>query len=407
MKPKKSSLIKAAEIAALTHQLQALNFKSLGDYKNWCVTNGFSTKMEKTNEQYTKEVIFYKKEKYIVRSMNESKKPNIKRMLKNFVDSLDEDKPTDLPEGYVGLNSIRESYYLADETKKKHIQKFLNNAITFANLLEDVCENKKFINLLVDVVNLNHLWVRPINEWKCRSHNTYRQFTSLLRHIFVLYEMPAFIDKAWIKETPSVNGSQKYRTWYLHLGKGLNARNLPDLSIPFTKRMAHFFMEAPENYEPNEAIRYGQVLSLGGTPLFVETLRGTQICTNFSNEDFWESVIRWFIAQPMFDYSQHVGPVIDFINNQKFVPRNLIENGVVKHLGAAQPGFSMKGRDAEPLLRQVELWHNQLGREKKSGNLAWEHQKFIADLEMVEGVDGTPSRKIWKIRELCSSGQLQ
>lgn len=425
---KKVAAFRQAEEAALKHQIKTLGFKDFGDYKNWCLQNGFSTRMDKTNAQFAAEVQFQRKQVAIVRSVNEAKQPNIKRILKNFSSSFGTDKYVTLPDGYSGLYTIRNVYQNVDENKKKQITKFLNTLITYANLLEEVSDKKKFISLLADIVKLEHLWVRPVGDWKCRSHNTYRQFTSLLRHAFVLYEMPAFMDKAWVKSVatldnatnerdwnaarvPPVSNSSlqyaKYRSWYLHLGKGLNARNLPDLPISFTKRMAHFFMKAPENYEPNEAIRYGQVLSLGGHPFLVDALRPTRVCNHFDNEEFWESVIRWFIAQPMFDYSQHVGPIIDFISNQKFTPRNVIENGVVTHMGAPQPGFSMKGREPEALLRQVEAWHNQLGREKKSGNVAWEHQKNIADFEFIEGVDGTKSRKVWTIKELCSSGQLQ
>lgn len=434
---KKVTAFRQAEEAALKHQIKTLGFKDFGDYKNWCLQNGFSTRMDKTNAQFAAEVQFQRKQVSIVRSVNESKQPNIKRMLKNFSNSLSKpiswtgtDKPVELPDDYRRLSVIRDVYQSVNETKKKQIVKFFNTLITYANLLEEVSDQKRFINLLVDIIKLEHLCVRPLDGWKCRSHNTYRQFTSLLRHAFVLYEMPAFMDRAWVKSvatlttdnatnerdwnaarvaapvTPSSKYT-KYRSWYLHLGKGLNARNLPDLPIPFTKRMAHFFMKAPENYEPNDAVRYGQVLALGGNPFLVDALRPTRVCNQFDNEEFWESVIRWFIAQPMFDYSQHVGPIIDFVSNQKFTPRNVIENGVVTHMGAPQPGFSMKGRDPEALLRQVEAWHNQLGREKKSGNLTWEHQKNIADFEFIEGVDGTKSRKVWTIKELCSSGQLQ
>lgn len=427
MKAKKPSFVKAAELAALEHQLKKLGFKSQSDYKEWCLHNGFSTKLNKSNEQYASEHLFAWKQQEVTKSFADAKKPNVKRLLKNFLSSLEAYVTTDVPKEYSRLYEIKNVFNKSDEAKQKQIKKFLNTLINHANLLEDVFENRKFIHLLSDIITLSDNWVRDIGNWKCRSHNTYKQFTSLLRHAFVKYEMPSFMDKAWISNSlqdfdqeRKINGDtisphtmakvQKSRVWYLHLGKGLNPRTLPDLPIPFTKRMAHFFMKAPDNYKVNEAIRYGQILSLNGVPRLADALRESRIGDTFSNqenENFWESVIRWFIAQPMFDYAQHVGPVIDYVNNQRFTPRQVIENGAVTAMGPPQPGFNMKGRDPETMLRLVEAWHTQLGKEKKIGNLHWEHQTSISDFEFAEGIDGTSSRKIWSIKELCSSGMLQ
>lgn len=396
-KQPKSQALRAAEEAALRHQLTYLGFKSVTDYKNWCGQHGFSTKSGKTAEQYRQECEFHRcLQKNI--SIEIKKKPrNIKRVLKDYIEKGIVPDVSD-----VGV--LPRIPVSAPLEKKEQAKKFL---LTLANqecLHEDITSdvrtvNRKFVHYINDLLDMHPEWVRDISNWKPRSHNTYRKFSSILRHFFCLYDIPSFMDKAWIEEP-------KYRKWYLHMGKGHNIRTVSDLPIPFTKRMAHCFCQAPSEYKIAEAIRYGQVLSLGGNQRLVEALRGTILCRDFSNEDFWESVIRWFIAQPMFDYGTHCGPVIDYLHNQKYVARNVIIDGVLRNEGPPQPGLSMKKRDPETLLRQVEEWHTQLGREKKAGNYEWPHSP-IPDFEYWEGQENTKSRRLWTIRELCSSSELQ
>lgn len=394
---------RAAEELALAHQLKILGFKSVSEYKIWCVTHGFSTKFHtKTAAQYLEEHRFAYKQQTIA-GLNEKKPPNIKRILKDFVRSLGEvrHESFELPKEYETLKDIHIIYYCCDDDKKQQLKKFLLTLVNEANLLEDVADKKKFISLLPKVLNRYEKWVRNPNDWRVRSHNTYRQFTSLLRHLFCLYEMPAFMDGIWLVDRPE----EKYFRWYLHLGKGFNIRNVDGLPIPFTKKMAHWFNKAPANYKVDEAIRYAQVLALGGSQRLTDKLRETQLCRTYAHEEFWETVIRWFIAQPMFDYS-HVPSIIDYLNNQKYIPNTVIENGMVVHRGCPQPGLTMKDREPEVLLRQVEQWHTQLGKEKKAGNYEWLHSQF-SDFEMAEGIENTKSRKVWYIRELTSSSQLQ
>jgi hypothetical protein len=50
---------------------------------------------------------------------------------------------------------------------------------------------------------------------------------------------------------------------FLQLGFGNNIRTA-DLPLPYTKKMAHHFMRAPSHLNVEAALRWGQVLGLGG-----------------------------------------------------------------------------------------------------------------------------------------------
>ena len=59
-----------------------------------------------------------------------------------------------------------------------------------------------------------------------------------------------------------------------------------------------------------------------------------------------------------------VGPIVDYINHQKFVPS---EEGE-----PPQPSYTKKGRSAVKLLRQVEEWHERLARDNRQPSGSWE-----------------------------------
>ena len=71
-------------------------------------------------------------------------------------------------------------------------------------------------------------------------------------------------------------------------------------------------------------------------------------------------MLQFFIANPMLD-SAHIGPMIDYIHQQRFVSQDVfVAPGVVERRGPPQPNFTMKGRTPASLLRQVEAWHRTL-----------------------------------------------
>jgi len=219
-------------------------------------------------------------------------------------------------------------------------------------------------------------WLRTPETWKCRHKNKNRQFASLIRHLLGTYDVPSFMDKAWLVSpghlnVVSGNGASAHRSWWLWVAKGNNIRKAPNLPIPLTKKMAHHFLRAPTSYAVEEALRWGQIHALGGNERNVMGVLTTFLRSDFANNDFWTSVIRFFLANPMLDTFQY-NPIADYLRNQKYI--------AARGEQPPQPHLSMHGRTAEALLTQVESWHRRLGRfKRKKGPQDWEHHPDIAD----------------------------
>jgi hypothetical protein len=264
-----------------------------------------------------------------------------------------------------------------------------------SKLLKSAAHARGAITLCNDAAK----WIQPLDQWTPASHNPDRQFASLARHLWAVYDVPLFMDKAWTHGTP------QQQAWFKHIGTGKNIQTADGLPIPLTKKMAHHFLEAPADYSIEAAFRWGQVVALGGDRRLADALRETRLVQEFRDNDFWLSVIRFFIRNPMLD-SAHVSPIIDYIWNQRYEPHiAFVERGVARELGPEQPNLSMRGRTVASLLRAVDDWHRRLGRETSDGRLQW-RKSAIRDYEFVEGTEPSQNMKVWRIRELLSSQEL-
>lgn len=242
-------------------------------------------------------------------------------------------------------------------------------------------------------------WLRPAADWAPDSHNARRQFSSLARHLLARFPVPVFMDAAWIE------GDEVQQQWFRRLGDGRNMSTAENLPLPLTKKMAHHFLQAPDDYSIGAAFRWGQVHALGGNSQLASALRETRLVREFRDDPFWLSVLRFFIKNPMLDPA-HVGPIVDYIWNQRFEPQTVfVARGVAEERAPIQPHFSMRGRTAEALLREVDAWHVCLGKESLGGDLQW-RKSDIQEFRFDEGSSVTQNLKVWRIQELLSSAEL-
>jgi hypothetical protein len=257
-----------------------------------------------------------------------------------------------------------------------------------------------FLDGLIALAECHGRWLRPPQAWCPRSHNARRQFNSLARHLLAEYPVPAFLDAAWLRRDPAGTG---YRDWFVRIGRGENVRDA-ESPIRLTNRLLHHFLRAPETYGIEQALRWGQVHALGGDLRLVESLLGTRIGDQFEHEEFWVTVIRFFIEHPWLE-RRHVGPIVDYLHNERFAEQEVfIAPGVRERRGPRQPNLTMKGRAVQTLLRQVERWHRELAGMGAGGAAEWEHSA-IGEFELETGVRGKNLR-IWRIRELLSAAAL-
>jgi hypothetical protein len=244
-------------------------------------------------------------------------------------------------------------------------------------------------------------WLRPLDEWQPPDGDDARQLGSLIRHLLARYDVPGFMDAAW--RAGLTEESVLHQSWFRHIGLGGIIRTASGLPIALTKRMAHHFIQAPDGLGILAAFRYGQVLGLGGDERLARSLLGTRLATNFQANDFWETVICWMIEHPEVGPPHH-GPIIDYVQNQKFVAS--IPSGLGRghpRFVVPHPNLCMRGRTSVSLLRSVEEWHRRLGSRK--GVIASWAPSGIPAFRVTEG-NGS-ARRLYAITELIASTELE
>jgi hypothetical protein len=287
------------------------------------------------------------------------------------------------------------SSFEAKNTDADKLVRYYLHVEAKSNLLEMV----SCVNSVVNMAEKIQEWLRPIEAWKPRSYNPRKQLSSLARHLWANYDVPLFMDWAW------TDGGEQERDWFRHIGIGKNIRTADNLPVKLTKQEAHHFLEAPATYSIHSAFRWAQVRALGGNKALADALRGTRLVREFRDDDFWQTVIRFFVSHPSLDLV-HIGPIIDYIWNQKFVPVYVATGPEsVEERPPPQSNFSMRGRNMESLIKAVNDWHCRLANEKLAGQLNW-RKSDIEDFTLMEDHVEESRKRCWTIRELTDSDQL-
>jgi hypothetical protein len=381
----------------LKQHYQSIGFKDFRTYSNWCLANGFSTSKGKQEKFLVKEQKFVQANRAAHYLQQSNKPDDIKDWLKRYRDDV---SMADIRNSRMSTVSLAISQTI--NPKKAYYGLYMDMLIYLADNSK-LLETKNFIKPLWDAASWHDEWVCSYETWEPKSHNMDRQFSSLVRHLLAKYHVPLFMDKAWLDNNQAYH--TRHQIWFIHIGIGQNIRTALDLPIPMTKMAAHHFLQAPATSSIEEAIRWGQVMSMDGSERLLRALRGTRLMIfDKDKESFCQELIRFFIANPMLDMAQ-VGPLIDYIWNQKYQEQHIfVDRGVINTLPPPQPNLSMNGRTIDTLMIQMERWHRQLGKEKKAGDRNWGHHKEIHDFEYVEG--RKDNARIWRIEELVSSSEL-
>ena len=188
----------------------------------------------------------------------------------------------------------------------------------------------------------------------------------------------------------------------MHVGSGGNVRKA-DLPLPYTKRMAHLFLQAPDHFSVDQALRWGQVLGLGGSERLAEAVVATRLGRSFEAEDFWGKVVRFLVNHPELETAR-VDPIIEYLYDQRIAPRTFFdESGAEGEARPPQPDLSMKGRTAGSLWRQVVACRNDRGERGDKPVLRWP-PSGIGALRLSEPRFGG---RVWTIRELLTNWELR
>jgi len=258
-------------------------------------------------------------------------------------------------------------------------------------------------------------WLRPLVSWCPPVGSAWPVLASLSEHLFARFPIPRFLASAWRDGDGEIAPLPQHR-WYVQLGRGDSVRKL-GLPLRLTRAMAHRFLQAADHLSIVGALRWAQLVTLGGSDALVRAVLGTRLGRELGNEDAWDEVFRFFVRHPELPLEQ-IGPIVDFVQHQRFeVRQGVTADGAPAQLPPPRPDFSLKGRTPASLLRLVAAWHGDLALQL-GPSLAWRRSPIreYTQIERVprshgttDGHDASPAddTRVWTITELCSSHELR
>ena len=404
---------KAESASQVEEHVKALGLETVEDYRAWCRARGLSDSLHKAKSQRRKELELDQTAQAasaLTKLRRQTRRPR-KTIARIFNGAQDDGLKADylvhirdLAIQLDGLPTVRDCFRELLESVEKQGD-LLRLGPVLPRLGE--VEGNSFIDGLAALARHGDDWLRRPGDWKPDSRNSRRQFGSMARHLLARYEVPEFLDSAWFRGVGE--GALEQQGWFKHIGVGGNIRAV-ELPLRFTKSMAHCFPQAPGAYTAEEALRYAQIVGQGGEEALVEAVIDTRLGESFEHEPFWASVIQFLVCHPMLD-PDLVGPIVDFIQAQKFEAQEVaLPGGGVERVEPPQPNFSMKSRSLPKLLGHVEEWHERLARDTgvHTGN-SWAPSGIGAlewdDEEDPEGTVRWTVHEILDGRELVAEGK--
>ena len=419
---------------SLDKHIESLGLISVSAYKLWCRRNGFPIRLEKSEEELKSErgSIAEEEERSDSR-VQKHHDPRRAELIQRMADGEFEGRSLTSIMGQPLISVMSRIRGLFEEVAeveggREALLRLLLHVEKYADLLhcDQVYPNqghsqRNFVVSGLSQLVLHHgSWIRPVEEWFPTKQKRDRQFFEFAEHLFGKYEIPGSLHYGWFEPDHEERAIQQ--SWFLRVAAGSNIRRAENLPFRLTKRAAHLF--ATEWYgsgrSPLVALREAQVASELETrapreeDLAVLCRRRRKFSGNIAshecihgreNADFWTSIIHFFLNNPMLEIS-YIGPIIDYIHHQKFVPRRIPQpHGNVLEAPPAHPGFCIKGRSIDKLVREVDDWHASLTSEDSEKVSEWE-PSGIGGFELEEDNEELQRRVRWTVEELCTSALL-
>lgn len=396
----------------LEAHIRALTLGTIAEYQAWCRTHGVGAGLQKSKAQRRQEITLARQSRnreFAERSTASQHRRRRKDMLKRIA------------AGEIGGRELTSPVLL-------RVHHLFHNApfdpgagMAFLSLLLHVEKHGRlfhlkpavpqygpqpannFVDGLASLAAWHDHWIRKVEDWKPDSHNGRRQFGALARHLLAKYDVPSCMDTAFF--TGLDPGARTRQGWFVHVGGGKNIRKA---SIPlcFTKRMAHeFITSAPSQYTVGAALRWAQMIGMGGDDLLAEAVCDSMLGEAFGEGPFWETVLHFFVNNPMLDVA-HVGPIIDYVHHQRHVGQERRNpDGSIRLIDPPDPDFTMKGRTPESMLRRVEAWHASLSKAAAKTPRTWP-SSGIQGFEWVDEDERAGEIRNWAIEEVLNDRAL-
>ena len=380
--------------------LEALGLADLEEYRLWCLEQGLSDALNKSEERLRKE----RELAQLSAGKEQRRRPG------EVIEAIHAGEVEEEELQVEHLRQIHTAFAGLDREGGDALLQLLLQVARHTGLLEKGMaisrlgeqEGNTFVEGVIALAGQYRDWLRPVEKWRPESRNPRRQFGSLARHLLARYEVPLFMDTAWFRGDREEGRQQQ--EWFKHVGVGKNIRTA-DIPLQLSKMMAHHFLEAPAHCTIEEALRWGQIVGQGGDICLAEAVIETRLGSSFADEEFWEKVILFLVGNRMLD-PMWVKPIVDYIYMRKYERQEVaLPGGQVEHRDPPEPNFSMKSRSIPKLLRRVEEWNAQLRKEAKMRRREWKNSG-LGEFSCAEEEERTGGVLYWTIQELLSTREL-
>lgn len=141
------------------------------------------------------------------------------------------------------------------------------------------------IPVLIRLAAHHRDWIRDPESWSPDNSLAPRDLLiSLIHHLLVRYPQPRFCENAWFIDGPL---SHVERDWYVHLAQGGSLRGFPQWVPRLTRRAAHEFFSAPDDFLLREAVRFGQANAILKDSDFSKAIAKSRIGLDFHHDGLW------------------------------------------------------------------------------------------------------------------------
>lgn len=342
--------------AVLQAHVNALGLDDVATYQQWCLAQGFSPLLGKSQWQLQRErqVGCRIQKSGPFDSLNQMASA-IERVYQGQLNDSDACCLKQMHRGFVQAQSGEEREALYRLLRQVDLHADLSYEGVMIPKLGDVPSNRYVYGVMMLARHCED-WVRPVESWIPQTQVPADQFASLARHLLGPVGVPRCMDSAWFREDEKLAARQQ--DWFKTVGAGSHICEA-DQPPRLTRKMGIAFLYAPERFTFEEAMRYGQVLGQDGDERLAETLADSVLGRTFRNADFWDTVIQYLVREPDLNRAC-VGAVIDYLDAIRFERREAAQaDGSVMREKAVDPKFDISGRSVRNLLRMTEAW--QLG----------------------------------------------
>ncbi len=235
-------------------------------------------------------------------------------------------------------------------------------------------------------------WVRPPSTWQPSGKSQERLFRSLAEHVLARFPMPPFLWTAFFANEDTAALARIA----VHIGAGgslYQAVRSGLMPVPLTRKMCHELLSRGGGARFIDAVRKVQVKSAGGDARLFRTWIATRAGRRLqarAGEEFWQTIIAWFSANPMLPQAE-VAPLVDYI----------------EHRRAEAPDFCIKGRSLLAMMRGMQQWHGELARSKASAGRSFSRSGLEPmDIDRSRRVRSNHVVEFWHFREVLDSKTL-